>query len=64
MRAVFAFAAKEIPFEKCIVDMHSKAQWHLDFNGGLVPILEKQDGTLIKESDVIANLASEWAPAG
>jgi hypothetical protein len=36
------------------MDLNAKAQWHLDFNGGMVPILETTDGTLIKESAIIA----------
>jgi glutathione S-transferase len=41
------------------MDLNEKAQWHLDFNGGLVPILENPQGELIKESGIIAQFAIE-----
>jgi glutathione S-transferase len=36
------------------MDLNQKAQWHLDFNGGMVPVLETPQGDLIKESAIIA----------
>jgi len=39
-RARYAFSAKQIEFQECMVDLNNKAKWHLDFNGGLVPVLE------------------------
>jgi len=41
------------------MDLNQKAQWHLDFNGGMVPILETPAGDLIKESGVIAMFAHD-----
>jgi glutathione S-transferase len=41
------------------MDLAQKAQWHLDFNGGAIPILETPEGDLIKESGIIAQLAVE-----
>ena len=41
------------------MDLNQKAQWHLDFNGGMVPVLETPQGDLIKESAIIAQLAIE-----
>ena len=29
-KAYFAFAAKDIPFQKCSMDMQNKAKWHMD----------------------------------
>ena len=58
-RARYAFALKEIPFQSVEMDLNEKAQWHLDFNNGFVPILETPQGDLIKESGVIAQLACE-----
>ena len=62
-RSYFAFGAKKNPFQK--VNVHlvvvEKAQWHLDFNGGLIPVLESPDGTLINESGFIAEFANEFA---
>jgi len=39
------------------MDLNKKAQWHLDFNGGLVPVLETTTGDLIKESGIVAQFA-------
>ncbi len=41
------------------MDLDKKAQWHIDFNGGAVPIMETPDGDLIKEINVIADFANE-----
>jgi len=43
------------------MNLGDKAQWHLDFNNGLVPVLESPDGTMINESAVISAFASEFA---
>lgn len=56
-RARYALAAKNVPFQQCFVDLNKKAQWHLDFNGGFVPILEAPSGDLIKESGIVIQLA-------
>lgn len=53
-RARYAFALKEVPFQHVEMDLNEKAQWHKDFNNGFVPVLETPEGTLIKESGVIA----------
>lgn len=45
-------------------DLRVKAEWHKDFNGGLIPVLEAPDGTMVKESAVIANFAVDFAPKG
>ena len=58
-RARYAFALKEVPFQHVEMDLNEKAKWHLDFNNGFVPVLETPDGTLIKESAVIAQVAIE-----
>ena len=54
-------SAKEIPFQKCETDLETKAQWHLDFNGGFLPILESPDGTMINESSLIMQFACDYA---
>jgi glutathione S-transferase len=41
------------------MDLQKHAQWHLDFNGGLVPILELPSGKLIPESGIIIAFAEE-----
>ena len=53
-----AMSAKDIQFQKCSVDLTTKAQWHLDTNGGFVPLLETPDGNIIYESAVIMDFAS------
>lgn len=53
--------AKNIEFQKCEVDLRVKAQWHLDVNGGFVPLLENPAGEIIYESAVIAEFASNFA---
>lgn len=42
------------------MDLTTKAQWHLDINNGLVPILETPDGTTIHESEVIMAFANNY----
>lgn len=60
-RSYFAFGAKKIPFQKVHMSLIEKAQWHLDFNGGLVPILETPTGTMINESGFIAEFGNDFA---
>ena len=53
-RAYFALTAKDIPYQKVNVELRNKAKWHLDINGGLIPLLESPDGTIVHESGYIA----------
>ena len=39
-RARYALALKGIPFQEVHVDLNNKSKWHLDLNGGMVPVLE------------------------
>ena len=39
-RSELALGWKQIPFQKVFVELRQKAKWHMDLNGGLVPILE------------------------
>eukprot|EP00959_Pyramimonas_sp_CCMP1952_P208410 4359615-Pyramimonas_sp.AAC.2 len=61
-RARYAFAAKDIPFQEVHTNLDQKAQWHLDFNNGFVPVLETPQGDLIGESGILMTLAHELAP--
>ena len=45
-------------------DLQDKAKWHLDLNGGLLPVLETPDGNLAYESAVLADFAINLAPQG
>jgi hypothetical protein len=58
-RARIAFRAKEVDFQGVEMDMREKAAWHVAANGGFVPIVEIQDGTLIFESRVLMELAND-----
>lgn len=53
-RARYGLVLKKVPFQDVQMDLNQKAQWHLDFNGGMVPVLETPQGDLIKESGIIA----------
>ena len=57
---MLALTAKDIPFQKCQVDMTNKAQWHIDLNGGTLPVLEAPDGTLIFESAFVMDFANNF----
>jgi len=41
-----------------------KADWHMKLNGGLVPVLESPDGTMVNESGFISEFANSYAPEG
>ena len=43
--------------------MIDKQDWHIEINGGFVPLLESTDGSMIYESAVIADFANDFAPA-
>ena len=45
-------AAKNVKYQRCEVDLGKKTKWHLDINGGLVPLLELPTGTIIHESKI------------
>ena len=42
------------------MDLRNKAKWHLDFNGGFVPLLETPDGQMINESAVCMQFAMDY----
>ena len=44
--------------------MNNKAQWHKDFNGGMIPIMETPQGDMIPESGIVAQYAIEANPEG
>lgn len=52
-------AAKQVVYQFVELDLSKKTQWHLDINGGLVPILEFPNGTIILESKIIQELAND-----
>ena len=60
-RARYALALKEVKFQECMVDLNNKGKWHLDLNGGMIPVLETPAGDQIIESGVVALFATEYA---
>ena len=60
--ARMALAARNVEYQRCEVDLGKKTPWHLAINGGLVPILELQDGTLINESKILVDFAEDAYP--
>jgi len=44
------------------MDLSKKTQWHLEINGGLVPLLELPDGTILHESKVLMEYFEEAYP--
>ena len=55
---------KEIKFQKCETSLVKKAQWHLDFNNGFLPVLEAPSGDMVNESGVLMEMASNLASKG
>ena len=45
-------AAKGVTYQSCEVDLGKKTQWHIDINGGMVPVFELPNGAIITESKV------------
>ena len=60
-RVRLAFRAKALDFQHVEMDLHSKAKWHMDVNGGLVPLLEMPDGQFFIESKILMELANDLA---
>lgn len=57
-----ALAARNVQYQKCEVDLGKKTAWHLAINGGLVPVWETPEGTIITESKVLMEYAEEAYP--
>ena len=60
-RSRWTFAAKDVPFQEVWVDLNEKAEWHLAFNNGFIPVLEVPSGELFPESDINSNYALDVA---
>ena len=61
-RVRLALAARNVEFQRCEINLKDKAQWHLDINGGLVPIIELTDGTILLDSKVLMDYANDAYP--
>ena len=57
-----ALAARNVVYQNCEIDLGKKTPWHLAINGGLVPIFELPDGTLINESKILMEFAEDAYP--
>ena len=53
-RSRWTYACKDVQFQEVFVDLNDKAQWHLDFNNGFIPVLETPAGDLIPESGIVS----------
>ena len=61
-KARLALSAKAIPYQNVEVDLSKKTPWHAAINGGLVPVIELPDGTIIHESKVVMEFVEEAYP--
>jgi glutathione S-transferase len=63
-KARFALAVKQVKYQDVQIDVttEKKTQWHKDINGGQIPILELQDGTIILNTQHIMDYAEEAYP--
>ena len=58
-RVRLSLAARNVEYERCEINLQDKTQWHKDINGGLVPILELSDGTILLDSKILMEYANE-----
>lgn len=61
-RVRLALAARDVEYQRCEINLNDKPQWHKDINGGLVPILELPDGTILQDSKVLMDYVNEAYP--
>lgn len=61
-RVRLEFAARAVPYQRCEVNLRDKAHWHMEINGGLVPILELTDGTILLDSKILMDYIDEAFP--
>jgi glutathione S-transferase len=63
-RARYSLALKNVPIQEVMICLSNKAPWHVEFNGGSVPVLETPEGVLIKDSGVVMMFAHESSNKG
>jgi hypothetical protein len=61
-RVRLSFAARNVEYQRCEISLKDKTQWHIAINGGLVPIVELQDGTILLDSKVLMDYANDAYP--
>ena len=44
-----------------MVDLNQKAKWHVEQNGGYLPVLEAPDGAMVNETALLLQFASDYA---
>ena len=57
-----ALAARNVEYQRVHFDLDKKTPWHLGINGGLIPIWELPDGTLINESKILMDYVEDAYP--
>jgi len=57
-----ALAARNVVYQRCEVDLGKKTPWHIEINGGMVPVWELPDGTILTESKVLMDYVEEAYP--
>ena len=55
-------AARNVVYQSCEIDLGKKTPWHLAINGGLVPIFELPDGTVLNESKILMEYIEDAYP--
>ena len=45
------------------MNLKDKAKWHMDINGGFIPILELPDGTILIETKILMDYANDAYPS-
>ena len=58
-----ALAARNVVYQHCLIDLGKKTPWHLTINGGLIPIFELPDGTILNESKVLMDYVEDAYPS-
>jgi len=61
-RVRLALSARAVEFQRCEINLKDKTQWHQGINGGLVPILELPDGTILLDSKILMDYANDAYP--
>jgi len=61
-KARLVLAAKGVEYQNVGLDMSKKTEWHKEWNGGQVPVLETQDGRIVIESQIIMHYINEKYP--
>ena len=57
-----ALAARAVKYQNCEVSLEKKTQWHINYNGGLVPVWETTKGDIIIESKVVMDYIEDAYP--